>query len=125
MQYWPFVTSVNMIVYILTECRMSSISNAHEMVFTATCAVSDFYANKGGFKIVFVITVQEVKLTLLTKSNGVVQVECKFVCNFNLFAFELRNTRIEDGREDPEDDVKTSLRRDLESINYIKLSCRL
>ncbi|KRZ42308.1 hypothetical protein T4C_9982 [Trichinella pseudospiralis] len=95
------------------------------MVFTATCAVSDFYANKGGFKIVFVIAVQEVKLTLLTKSNGerhllnlfqrllqsVVQVECKFVCNFNLFAFELRNTRIEDGREDPEDDVKTSLRR--------------
>ncbi|KRY80608.1 hypothetical protein T4D_1331 [Trichinella pseudospiralis] len=60
----------NIIVYILTECRMSSISNAHEMVFTATCAVSDFYANKGGFKIVFVITVQEVKLTLLTKSNG-------------------------------------------------------
>ncbi|KRX91275.1 hypothetical protein T4E_9025 [Trichinella pseudospiralis] len=40
------------------------------MVFTATCAVSDFYANKGGFKIVFVITVQEVKLTLLTKSNA-------------------------------------------------------
>ncbi|KRY95217.1 hypothetical protein T4B_4883 [Trichinella pseudospiralis] len=41
------------------------------MVFTATCAVSDFYANKGGFKIVFVITVQEVKLTLLTKSNDI------------------------------------------------------
>ncbi|KRZ42034.1 hypothetical protein T4C_11629 [Trichinella pseudospiralis] len=35
------------------------ICNALETVFTATCAVSDFYANKGGFKIVFVITVQE------------------------------------------------------------------
>ncbi|KRY80752.1 hypothetical protein T4D_1483 [Trichinella pseudospiralis] len=73
------------IVYTLTEFQSQghfcifeydvqslelSISNAHEMVFTATCAVSDFYANKGGFKIVFVITVQEVKLTLLTKSNG-------------------------------------------------------
>ncbi|KRZ41900.1 hypothetical protein T4C_5801 [Trichinella pseudospiralis] len=58
------------IVYILTEFRMSSlfkpsffalhsnsplnsICNALEAVFTATCAVSDFYANRGGFKIVF------------------------------------------------------------------------
>ncbi|KRY86459.1 hypothetical protein T4D_12731 [Trichinella pseudospiralis] len=49
--------------------REHSISNALETVFTATCAVSDFYANKGGFKIVFVITVQEVKLTLLTKEQ--------------------------------------------------------
>ncbi|KRY98070.1 hypothetical protein T4B_8325, partial [Trichinella pseudospiralis] len=53
----------------LTEFRMSSISNAVEAVFTATCAVSDFYANKGGFKIVFVITMQEIKLTLLTKEQ--------------------------------------------------------
>ncbi|KRY72044.1 hypothetical protein T4A_239 [Trichinella pseudospiralis] len=84
------------IVYILTEFRMSSssdwliffksfqtfifvlysnsslnnISNALETVFTATRAVSDVYANKGGFKIVFAITVQDVKLTLLTKSSG-------------------------------------------------------
>ncbi|KRZ36006.1 hypothetical protein T4C_9863, partial [Trichinella pseudospiralis] len=44
-------SSRTQIVYILTEFRMSSISNAVEAVFTATCAVSDFYANKGGFKI--------------------------------------------------------------------------
>ncbi|KRY99298.1 hypothetical protein T4B_10828, partial [Trichinella pseudospiralis] len=62
------------IVYILTEFGMSSISNALETVFTATCAVSDFYANKGGFKIVIAVTVQD------------------------------KRRRIEDGREGPEDD---------------------
>ncbi|KRY80753.1 hypothetical protein T4D_1126 [Trichinella pseudospiralis] len=94
-----------------------SISNAHEMVFTATCAVSDFYANKGGFKIVFVITVQEVKLTLLTKSNGerhLLNLFQRLLQSERCAANEqwrFQNTRIEDGREDPEDDVKTSLRR--------------
>ncbi|KRY75914.1 hypothetical protein T4A_5336 [Trichinella pseudospiralis] len=44
------IARVAIVYYILTEFRMSSISNALETVFTATCAVSDFYANKGGFK---------------------------------------------------------------------------
>ncbi|KRY74927.1 hypothetical protein T4A_13325 [Trichinella pseudospiralis] len=86
------------------------------MVFTATCAVSDFYANKGGFKIVFVITVQEVKLTLLTKSNGkrcAANKQWRFQCDGErrIAIKTALNRRIEDGREGPEDDVKTSLRR--------------
>ncbi|KRY89918.1 hypothetical protein T4D_10216 [Trichinella pseudospiralis] len=89
------------IVYILTEFRMSSISNALETVFTATCAVSDFYANKGGFKNSF-------------RNNSARSERC--AANERTVAFSVRwqtknsnkngfkRRRIEDGREGPEDD---------------------
>ncbi|KRZ40701.1 hypothetical protein T4C_5507 [Trichinella pseudospiralis] len=95
-----FLQSQLIIVYILTEFRMSSISNALETVFTATCAVSDFYANKGGFKNSF-------------RNNSARSKRCAaneqwcFHCDGGrrIAIKTALSTRIEDGREGPEDDV--------------------
>ncbi|KRY89923.1 hypothetical protein T4D_13133 [Trichinella pseudospiralis] len=95
------------IVYILTEFGMSSICNALETVFTATCAVSDFYANKGGFKIVIAITVQDYRANGVRRMNE----RWRFQCDGGrrIAIKTALNTRMEDGREGPEDDVYRSL----------------
>ncbi|KRX69092.1 hypothetical protein T06_13510 [Trichinella sp. T6] len=44
------------IVYILIELETSSLSSARKTLFSTTRAISDFYANRGGQKIAFILT---------------------------------------------------------------------